>query len=113
MGQGAAEAGLFAEHGARVAVTDVADTADVTAELGDQAVGLSLDVTEEAQWASAVAATVEKFGGLQPPHLAGSQSVQIIERPAGPEEVPGVEHDRQVDRSGRPHNGQCRGQVGD
>lgn len=33
-GQGAAEARLFAEHGARVAVTDVADTDEVAAELG-------------------------------------------------------------------------------
>ena len=84
-GQGAAEARLFAEHGARVAVTDVADTADVTAELGDQAVGLSLDVTEEAQWASAVAATVEKFGGLD--ILVNNAGIGFPPRPLGDENM--------------------------
>ena len=64
MGQGAAEARLFAQHGARVAVTDIADTADVATALGDVALALSLDVTQESQWAGALAATVEKFGRL-------------------------------------------------
>jgi NAD(P)-dependent dehydrogenase (short-subunit alcohol dehydrogenase family) len=64
MGQGAAEARLFAAQGARVAVTDIADTTDVATELGDLALALSLDVTQAAQWAGAVAATVERFGRL-------------------------------------------------
>jgi 3alpha(or 20beta)-hydroxysteroid dehydrogenase len=63
-GQGAAEARLFAVHGARVAVADIADTSAVAEELGEQALGMSLDVAEEAQWARAVAATVERFGRL-------------------------------------------------
>jgi 3alpha(or 20beta)-hydroxysteroid dehydrogenase len=84
-GQGAAEARLFAEHGARVAVTDVADTDDVAAELGDHALALSLDVTEEAQWASAVAATVETFGRLD--ILVNNAGIGFPPRPLGDEEM--------------------------
>lgn len=63
-GQGAAEARLFAAHGARVAVGDVADVTDVAAELGDRALAVTLDVTNHAQWSGAVAATVDRFGRL-------------------------------------------------
>jgi 3alpha(or 20beta)-hydroxysteroid dehydrogenase len=85
-GQGAAEARLFAEHGARVAVTDVADTGDVTAELGDHAaLALSLDVTDEAQWAGAVTATVERFGRLD--ILVNNAGIGFPPRPLGDEEL--------------------------
>jgi 3alpha(or 20beta)-hydroxysteroid dehydrogenase len=92
-GQGAAEARLFAEQGARVAVTDVADTDDVAAELGDHALALalSLDVTEESQWAGAVAATVETFGHLD--ILVNNAGIGFPPRPLADEEM---EHHHKV-----------------
>ena len=65
-GQGAAEARLFAEEGARVAVTDV-DEAGATATaagIGDAAIARRLDVTHEEEWSAAVELTVESFGRL-------------------------------------------------
>jgi 3alpha(or 20beta)-hydroxysteroid dehydrogenase len=63
-GQGAAEARLFAAEGAKVVVGDVLDDegAAVAAEIGDAALYVHLDVTDEAQWAAAVKATEEAFG---------------------------------------------------
>lgn len=65
-GQGAAEARLFAERGAKVMMTDVLDEegAQVAAEIGDSAAYMRLDVTSEQGWKDVVAATVEKFGKL-------------------------------------------------
>ncbi len=68
-GMGAADAHLFAEHGARVVVGDVADEAGhrVVAEItgaGGKAVYEHLDVTAEADWQRVVAATVDRFGKL-------------------------------------------------
>ncbi|AFM16771.1 dehydrogenase of unknown specificity, short-chain alcohol dehydrogenase like protein [Mycolicibacterium chubuense NBB4] len=66
-GQGAAIAARLVDDGFRVAACDVlADGAeDVAARLGeDHAVAVALDVTSADQWARAVAATVERFGGL-------------------------------------------------
>lgn len=65
-GQGAAEARLFARHGARVVVADVLDdeAAAVAAEIGAAALAVHLDVTDEASWAAAVAAATDVFGGL-------------------------------------------------
>jgi 3alpha(or 20beta)-hydroxysteroid dehydrogenase len=85
MGQGAAEARLFAAHGARVAVTDIADTTEVVAELGDHALELSLDVTQAVQWAAAVAATVEAFGRLD--ILVNNAGIGIPPRPLGDEQL--------------------------
>ena len=61
-GQGAAEARLFVERGAKVMMTDVLDEEgqQVAAELGDAAAYMRLDVTSE----DGVAATIEKFGKL-------------------------------------------------
>jgi 3alpha(or 20beta)-hydroxysteroid dehydrogenase len=63
-GQGAAEARLFAAEGARVVVGDVLDDegAAVAEEIGDAALYVHLDVTDEAQWAAAVKAAEEAFG---------------------------------------------------
>lgn len=63
-GQGAAEAARFVEEGARVLIGDVLrDEAEATAAvLGDQALAVSLDVTDEDQWHVAVATCVEHFG---------------------------------------------------
>jgi len=65
-GQGAAEARLFVERGAKVMMTDVLDDegAQVAAEIGDSAAYMRLDVTSEQGWKDVVAATVEKFGKL-------------------------------------------------
>lgn len=65
-GQGAAEAKLFAERGARVMLADVLDDEGkkTAAELGEAADYIHLDVTDESQWQAAVKATVAKFGKL-------------------------------------------------
>ncbi|MGD9996420.1 MAG: glucose 1-dehydrogenase [Ilumatobacteraceae bacterium] len=65
-GQGAAEARLFAAEGARVVVADVLDEqADALAEeLGDVALAVHLDVSDEAQWEQAVSTAVRKFGSV-------------------------------------------------
>ena len=65
-GQGAAEARLFVERGAKVMMTDVLDeeAQQVAAEIGDSAAYMRLDVTSEDGWKEVVAATVEKFGKL-------------------------------------------------
>ena len=63
-GQGAAEARLFAAEGAKVVLGDVLDEEGqaVAAEIGDAALYVHLDVTDEAQWEAAVKATQEAFG---------------------------------------------------
>lgn len=63
-GQGEAEARLFAREGAKVVVADVLadEAAAVAADIGDAALALTLDVTDEAAWQRAVAAAEEAFG---------------------------------------------------
>lgn len=65
-GQGAAEARLFASEGAKVVLTDVLDDEGevVAKEIGSAALYRHHDVTDEASWAAAVAATREAFGRL-------------------------------------------------
>lgn len=68
-GMGAAEARLFAKEGARVAIGDVLDDEGrrVEAEInatGGACVFVHLDVTSEANWHEAVAATASRFGAL-------------------------------------------------
>lgn len=65
-GQGAAEARLLIECGARVMLTDVrADLgAELAAELGEHACFVRLDVSDESSWTDAVAATLARFEGL-------------------------------------------------
>ena len=64
-GQGAAEARLLVAEGAKVVVGDVleAEGRRLAEELGGAAVFLRHDVTEESDWAHAVAAA-ERLGGL-------------------------------------------------
>ena len=68
-GMGETEARLFAENGAKVVVGDVLEAegrqvaADIGASGGD-AMFVPLDVTSEADWERAVAATVERYGRL-------------------------------------------------
>ena len=68
-GIGAATARLFAREGARVAFCDVLDDLgrQVEAEINEtdgQALYIHADVASEEDWERAVAATVERFGGL-------------------------------------------------
>lgn len=65
-GLGRASALLLAQEGARVMVADIAEAGGkaVAAEIGDAARFVRLDVTKEADWQAAIAATVEAFGGL-------------------------------------------------
>ena len=64
-GQGAAEARMLVAEGGRVVIGDVLDTEgrQLAAELGNAAVFLHHDVTEEADWMEAVE-TAERLGGL-------------------------------------------------
>ncbi|MFF0743464.1 SDR family NAD(P)-dependent oxidoreductase [Streptomyces sp. NPDC004111] len=65
-GQGAAEAVLFAEAGARVVVTDiVAETGrETAASLGDQGLFVPHDVTDAESWAEVTAAALSGFGRI-------------------------------------------------
>jgi 3alpha(or 20beta)-hydroxysteroid dehydrogenase len=65
-GQGAAEARLFVERGARVAAADVLDApGEVLArQLGDAALYVHLDVRHDSDWELAVARTLARFGRL-------------------------------------------------
>ena len=64
-GQGAAEARMLVAQGAKVVIGDVleAEGQRLAAELGDAAVFLRQDVTQEADWARAVEAA-ERLGGV-------------------------------------------------
>ncbi|PKB82716.1 MAG: cyclopentanol dehydrogenase [SAR202 cluster bacterium Io17-Chloro-G9] len=68
-GQGAAEAKLFAQEGAKVVIGDVLDEAGMKVEaeireLGGEATYVHLDVTREEDWISAVRAAVDRHGKL-------------------------------------------------
>ncbi len=68
-GMGAVEARMFAGEGACVAIGDVLEeegrrVVEQISETGGRAIFLPLDVTSEAQWDSAIAATVREFGKL-------------------------------------------------
>jgi 3alpha(or 20beta)-hydroxysteroid dehydrogenase len=63
-GQGAAEAKLFVEHGAKVVLGDVLDEGKAVADsLGDAATFLHMDIRKEEDWAAAVEAA-QAFGPL-------------------------------------------------
>ena len=68
-GQGAAEARLFAQEGAKVVLADVTAQEGIAvateiAEEGADAIYVHLDVTNEADWEAAIIETVSKFGKL-------------------------------------------------
>jgi 3alpha(or 20beta)-hydroxysteroid dehydrogenase len=63
-GMGEAEARLFAKEGCRVIVADVLDREgkDVARSIGQRAHFIHLDVTDEDDWAAALAECIETFG---------------------------------------------------
>lgn len=63
LGEGMAQA--LAEAGAKVMIADLQDSgADTAAALGEGHGFVKLDITDDAAWEAAVAATVEQLGGL-------------------------------------------------
>jgi 3(or 17)beta-hydroxysteroid dehydrogenase len=65
-GMGKSEATIFAREGARVLVADVleAEGKEVATAIGDAARFVKLDVTNEGEWQTAVAAAEREFGKL-------------------------------------------------
>jgi len=65
-GMGKSDAVLLAREGARVVVADLNETGGqaVADAIGDAAIFMRLDVTDEDNWRSVIAATVERFGRL-------------------------------------------------
>ena len=65
-GMGRADAILLAQQGAKVVLADLNDTDGQAAaeEIGENAIYLHLDVSNEENWISVIAQTVETFGGL-------------------------------------------------
>ncbi len=65
-GMGKADAQLLAQQGAKVVLADLNDTEGqaVANEIGENAIYLHLDVTDEENWKSVIASTVETFGKL-------------------------------------------------
>ena len=65
-GMGKADARLLASEGAKVVLADLDDVQGqlAAAEIGENALYLHLDVTDEENWKSVVADTVAAFGGL-------------------------------------------------
>lgn len=65
-GMGRADALLLAAEGAKVVVTDLneVDGQAVADQIGDNAIFLPLNVADEANWQSVVAATLQAFGRL-------------------------------------------------
>lgn len=65
-GQGAAEAALFVEAGARVVMTDIDETEGntVAEQIGENCMFLPQDVTAEEDWTRVVQETVERFATI-------------------------------------------------
>ena len=65
-GQGASHLRAYIAEGANVVIGDINDNAGeaLASELGDRALYVHLDVTDEDDWAAAVATTEERFGPL-------------------------------------------------
>ena len=96
-GMGAVEAKLFAKEGAKVVITDVLEeegrqTEAEINETGGECLFVKLDVTSEAEWQRAVAATISRFGKLD--ILVNNAGIYPVNRV---EETTGEEWDRVMD----------------
>ena len=94
-GQGAAEAKLFVQEGAAVVIGDILDDDGLKLEaeireLGGQATFVHLDVTDSAQWTSAVNEAVTRYGkldvlvnnaGIGSTNIGGVQAPRLHEAP--------------------------------
>ena len=65
-GLGEAMAKLFAKEGAKIVITDINDEGAIRVanEIGDAAIAIHQDVTEEEPWKEVVQKTVDTFGAL-------------------------------------------------
>lgn len=63
-GQGASHARRLIAEGARVALADILDCDELSAELGEQARAYHVDVTRSSDWAAMVDDVVDSWGGL-------------------------------------------------
>lgn len=65
MGQGAAEAKLFIEEGAKVVLADIDPNGeDLARELGPNALFISHDVSNEDSWRNLITKTIDAFGSI-------------------------------------------------
>jgi meso-butanediol dehydrogenase/(S,S)-butanediol dehydrogenase/diacetyl reductase len=94
-GIGRAVAHRIAAEGGSVVITDVnvAGAEVVAAEIGDRALALRVDVTVRSEIEAAVAAAVEKFGGLDV--LVNNAGANVVR--SEPEETSAEEWHRQLD----------------
>jgi 3alpha(or 20beta)-hydroxysteroid dehydrogenase len=77
-GMGEQHAKVFVREGARVVLGDILpEVKDVADALGDSALGVTLDVTDEQSWRDAVAAGEEKFGKID--ILVNNAGILIID----------------------------------
>ncbi|ROO87094.1 3alpha(or 20beta)-hydroxysteroid dehydrogenase [Actinocorallia herbida] len=83
-GQGVSHIRAYHAEGANVVIADIAEERGraLAAELGDRALSVRLDVTDEVSWAAAIKATEERFGPLSV--LVNNAGVQ---NPAAPIEA--------------------------
>lgn len=83
-GLGKADARLLAAEGARVVLTDIDEkgvevAAEISQETGQETLFLHQDVTDPDRWQAVVAATEEKFGGLDV--LVNNAGIVIVATP--------------------------------
>ncbi len=93
-GMGAAQAALFIAHGAEVAIADINDERgkELAQQLGDKALYLHLDVSEESDWLEAVDAVQQRFGRVNVlVHNAG-----ISPKPKNIEQLTVAEYERVI-----------------
>jgi len=86
-GMGAQTARRFVSEGASVMLADVSvdPTEALAAELGEHAVAVALDVTDEGAWTAAVDATVAAFGGVDVlVNCAGITGMSPLDGPVEP-----------------------------
>jgi 3-hydroxybutyrate dehydrogenase len=75
-GLGRAIAEKYLSEGAKVCIADVKGSAETARALGENALGVGMDVTDEAQVEDGIAQCVSRFGGLD--ILVSNAGVQII-----------------------------------